>query len=328
MNRPLLVTALLTATLIAPTIAAATPAQDLGRAYTQFDNHQWRAALALANAYLAANGRNYSAELIVAGSSCKLHPHLKSNAAPFQQLRADYSLPPQQERAVRDWIDICTSPPPQPQPQEAGVSVSGLTAEPNTRVADPNSAAPPLRHPPQKPQVVAHPAVTAGPATSNPAACRALEQVRQNPSGRAATIAALTTVCNRELQPVAPVAVPVPPPDAALPPEVEAANAERRRRYLAAACREPYVWRGAFGGDRVCVEPQVRDDAAADNARAAERRDPTGPYGPMTCINGYVWRAAREGDTVCVVPQRRDQAAADNAAAASRRAVAGVPVSG
>lgn len=309
MNRPLLAT-LLTATLLTPTIAAATPAQDLARAYTQFDNHQWRTALALANAYLAANGPSYSAELIVAGSSCKLHPHLKSNAAPFQQLRADYSLPPQQDRAVRDWIDLCTSPPPQPQPQEAGVSVSGLTAQPNTRVADPNSAAPPLRHPPQKPQVVAHPAVTAGPTSVQPAACRALDQLRQKPSANAATIATLTTLCNKALQPAAP---PVFTPPTLAPAD---------------ACADGYVWREAFAGDHVCVVPATRTAAAADNAAAASRVDPAGAYGPATCLAGYVWRDARPGDTVCVTPARRSQAKTDNAAAASRRAVVGVPGSG
>lgn len=84
-------------------------------------------------------------------------------------------------------------------------------------------------------------------------------------------------------------------------------------------CRDPFVWRHAFAGDHVCVAMQVRLDAADDNAHAAERRDPNGPYGPLTCIQGYVWRGARDGDAVCVVPERRDQAAADNAQAAARR---------
>ncbi len=88
----------------------------------------------------------------------------------------------------------------------------------------------------------------------------------------------------------------------------------------AARCSQGYVWREAFPGDHVCVTPQVRADAADDNARAGERRDPGGAYGPLTCLQGYVWRGARDGDAVCVVPARRDQATADNAAAASRLA--------
>jgi hypothetical protein len=307
MNRPPFATALVVAALLTPTIVGATPTQDLARAFRQFDNHQWRTALPLANAYLAANGRNYSAELIAAGSACKLHPHLKSNAAPFQKLRADYSLPPQQDRAVRDWIDICTSPPPQPQPQEAGVSVSGLTVEPNTRVADPNAAAPPLRHPPQPPVIahpgIAHPVVVAVPANSKPAPCRALDQVAQNPSASAATIATLRTQCNRASAPAVSPVVTLPP----LAP--------------ADACADGYVWREAFAGDHVCVVPATRTAAAVDNAAAASRIDPNGAYGPATCAAGYVWRDARPGDTVCVTPARRSQAKTDNAQAGQRLAL-------
>jgi hypothetical protein len=301
MSRPPFATALLAAALLTPTIAGATPAQDLARAFRQFDNHQWRTALTLANAYVAANGRNYSAELIAAGSACKLHPHLKSNAAPFQKLRADYSLPPQRDRAVRVWIDICTSPPPQPQPQEAGVSVSGLTAEPSTRAADPSSAAPPLRHPPM-PLVIAHPVVVAVPANSKPAPCRALDRETQNPSASAATIATLTTLCNRAS---APAALSVVTPPAIAPAD---------------ACADGYVWREAFAGDHVCVVPATRTAADADNAAAASRVDPAGAYGPATCIAGYVWRDARPGDTVCVTPARRSQAKIDNAQAGQRLA--------
>lgn len=83
-------------------------------------------------------------------------------------------------------------------------------------------------------------------------------------------------------------------------------------------CKQGYVWREAYEGDVVCVTPDVRTQAAADN-RAAPSRWISGAYGPHTCIAGYVWREARNGDDVCVTPQTRTQARADNAAAASRR---------
>jgi hypothetical protein len=86
----------------------------------------------------------------------------------------------------------------------------------------------------------------------------------------------------------------------------------------APTCRSGYVWREAYPGDTVCVEPDQRDQAAADNAAAASRVDPNGAYGPHTCVPGYVWREAREGDVVCVEPWVRDRVRADNAAAASR----------
>jgi hypothetical protein len=304
MNCPPFGTALLAAAFLTPTVAAATPAKDLALAFRQFDNHKWRTALTLANAYLAINDRNYSAELIAAGSACKLHPHLKSNAAPLQKLRADYSLPPQQDRAVRDWIDICTSPPPKPQPQEAGVSFSGLTAEPNTSVADPNSVAPPLRHRPQPPviahPVIAHPTAVAEPANSKPVPCRALDRVTQNPSASPATITTLTTLCNRASAPPALPAVTQP------------------QLALADACADGYVWREAFAGDHVCVVPATRIAAGVDNAAATSRIASAGAYGPATCVAGYVWRDARPGDTVCVTPVRRSQAKTDNAQAGQR----------
>ena len=45
-------------------------------------------------------------------------------------------------------------------------------------------------------------------------------------------------------------------------------------------CLNGFVWREAFPGDVVCVKPQVRSDAKADNAAAASRRDPSAGYGP------------------------------------------------
>lgn len=89
-------------------------------------------------------------------------------------------------------------------------------------------------------------------------------------------------------------------------------------------CKQGYVWREAVPGDHVCVRPNVRDQAAADNARADSRRQPGGgAYGPDTCEQGYVWREATPGDTVCVKPETREQATADNRAANSRRAASG-----
>lgn len=86
----------------------------------------------------------------------------------------------------------------------------------------------------------------------------------------------------------------------------------------AATCISGYVWREAFPGDVVCVDPSQRDQARADNAAAVSRQDPNGAWGPQSCVSGYVWREARPEDLVCVEPWVRDQVRADNAAASSR----------
>ena len=81
------------------------------------------------------------------------------------------------------------------------------------------------------------------------------------------------------------------------------------------------MWREAFPGDHVCVRPEVRAQAAADNAAGPSRRQPGGgAYGPDTCLPGFVWRDARPGDHVCVTPATRDATARDNRIAANRRA--------
>jgi hypothetical protein len=85
-------------------------------------------------------------------------------------------------------------------------------------------------------------------------------------------------------------------------------------------CLEGYVWRDAVPNDHVCVIPATRSQAATDNAQAAARRDPNGPYGPDTCISGYVWREAVSTDHVCVTPATRSQAWSDNATSSNRRA--------
>jgi hypothetical protein len=41
-------------------------------------------------------------------------------------------------------------------------------------------------------------------------------------------------------------------------------------------CRSGFVWREAFAGDRACVLPQTRAQAALDNGQAAARRQPGG----------------------------------------------------
>jgi beta-lactam-binding protein with PASTA domain len=86
-------------------------------------------------------------------------------------------------------------------------------------------------------------------------------------------------------------------------------------------CIEGYVWREAFAGDRVCVTPEIRAQAAADNQQASRRIEPDPskrPYGPDTCRQGYVWREANPTDRVCVPPATRAKAAEDNRQAASR----------
>ena len=90
-------------------------------------------------------------------------------------------------------------------------------------------------------------------------------------------------------------------------------------------CRSGYVWREAFPGDRVCVTPPRRDQAAQDNAQASARRQAGSTYGPDTCRSGYVWREAGANDRVCVTPPTRDQAAKDNAQAAPRRVASQAP---
>lgn len=87
-------------------------------------------------------------------------------------------------------------------------------------------------------------------------------------------------------------------------------------------CLQGYVWREAYQGDYVCVTPDIRAGAAADNAAAASRIAPGGgAYGQYTCLQGYVWRQVVPDDYVCVTPDVRSQAAADNAQAGNRVAL-------
>lgn len=101
-------------------------------------------------------------------------------------------------------------------------------------------------------------------------------------------------------------------------------NTEYILPYGSDTCKDGFVWRNAGSNDHVCVDPQVRQQAANDNAQAASRVSPTDrSYGPDTCIQGYVWREAFPNDHVCVIPQIRQQSASDNAQASSRRAYQG-----
>lgn len=80
--------------------------------------------------------------------------------------------------------------------------------------------------------------------------------------------------------------------------------------YGSGMCRYGFVWRGAIANDKVCVTPQTRSEAAADNAASPGRTKPDG-----FCIYGFVWRQVIPSDHVCVVPETRSQAVFDNAQA-------------
>jgi hypothetical protein len=81
----------------------------------------------------------------------------------------------------------------------------------------------------------------------------------------------------------------------------------------AAGCKSGYVWRDARDGDGVCVTPDERAEAKAQNANAANNR----VAGGNTCRDGYVWREAFVGDAVCVTPHERQKAKRQNSASAS-----------
>ena len=82
-------------------------------------------------------------------------------------------------------------------------------------------------------------------------------------------------------------------------------------------CKDGYVYRLARSSDKICVPPDSKSQAQADNAAANSRKLVT-VYGSDACQVGFVWREAFTGDHVCVTTAVRSQAAADNAAAASR----------
>jgi len=85
---------------------------------------------------------------------------------------------------------------------------------------------------------------------------------------------------------------------------------------VAPHCKQGYIWREAFIGDVVCVEPRRRHAVLTENAQATRRARPSGGiYGPDTCLVGYVWRGARPTDHVCVLPISRDIVARENISA-------------
>jgi hypothetical protein len=95
-----------------------------------------------------------------------------------------------------------------------------------------------------------------------------------------------------------------------------AAPAVAQKDFGPDTCLVGFVWREAVPNDHVCVKPAVRDQAAADNARAGARVDPNAA---PSCVNGYVWREAVRGDRVCVTPATRTGTRQDNALASKTR---------
>jgi hypothetical protein len=123
--------------------------------------------------------------------------------------------------------------------------------------------------------------------------------------------------------PVPPTLTPTPRPPTATrtptPPPPTATPTRTPTRPPPGTCISGFVWREAVAGDRVCVTPATRTQAAFDNSQAAARVQPGGgAFGPNTCRPGYVWREAVPSDLVCVTPETRAQTRADNQAAASR----------
>ena len=56
--------------------------------------------------------------------------------------------------------------------------------------------------------------------------------------------------------------------------------------YGADTCRSGYVWREVVRGDRVCVTPRTRSQAAYDNSQAsARRKSGSVPIDPGTNLN-------------------------------------------
>lgn len=83
------------------------------------------------------------------------------------------------------------------------------------------------------------------------------------------------------------------------------------------SCQQGYVWRETVANDHVCVVQDAKEQAAADNAAAAQRR--VAGAGDA-CIDGYVWRLITADDHVCVTQQTRAETQLDNTLSASRLA--------
>ena len=85
-----------------------------------------------------------------------------------------------------------------------------------------------------------------------------------------------------------------------------------------AGCLAGFVERQSHPDDHVCVTPDSKARAQAENAVAPLSWTP-GPFGPKTCAIGLVWREAFEGDFTCVPPSIRTFVAQENALGPSRR---------
>jgi hypothetical protein len=79
----------------------------------------------------------------------------------------------------------------------------------------------------------------------------------------------------------------------------------------AAPCPAGLVIREASPGDLVCVTPDSKRRAAAENARAPLLWV-AGPFGPKTCATGYVWRQAFTSDLTCVTTDVRSATLLEN----------------
>jgi hypothetical protein len=83
-------------------------------------------------------------------------------------------------------------------------------------------------------------------------------------------------------------------------------------------CLTGFVERESHPHDHVCVTPDSKARAQAENAVAPLSWTP-GPFGPKTCAMGLVWREAFQGDFTCVPPSIRTIVAQENALGPSRR---------
>ena len=110
---------------------------------------------------------------------------------------------------------------------------------------------------------------------------------------------------------IPPVIIPIPPSGGMTPPVILPIPIGPAR------CANGYVWREAGPNDRVCVVPESRARAAAEN-NVAPSRWVSGGYGPRTCVGGFVWREAFAGDQVCVTPETRESVRAENESAGQR----------
>jgi hypothetical protein len=92
-------------------------------------------------------------------------------------------------------------------------------------------------------------------------------------------------------------------------------------------CKQGFVWRDAAptpGVDQICVLPEARNRAFAENANAPNTVDNANfPF----CLQGFVWREAFGGtsqvDKVCVTVDSRSTAATENALHPSNTVVFG-----